>query len=153
MMLKPKKFYGVKKPVPLTRRRRDFKFIEHECCEECSILERKLIEDNPNRFKVTNDSILMYDESPFLVPLYLEFKRKNDDPNDCGYLSACGKELYSLDDIYRYLKISQSKLNVNQFTLNYRIELYRKHSSFQVRISKFYLNLSFLLIFFIHLNI
>lgn len=132
--IKPKKFFAIKKPLPLTRRRRDFKFIQHECCEECSVLEQMLIKDNPSRFKITDDAILMYDQSPFLVPLYLEFKRKNDDENDCGYLTPCGVELYRYEDIYSYLKISKSKLNINQFTLTARIELFRDHKYFEVLI-------------------
>lgn len=131
-MSKPKKFYGVKRPIPLTRRRKDFKFIHHECNSECSTLENKLLEDNPTKFRVTDDAILMYDHNPFLVPLFLEFKRKNDDEDDCGYLTPCGVELYSYEEIYRYLKVSNSKLNVNQFNLSARIELFREHSYFRV---------------------
>lgn len=90
-MVQPKKLWAIKKPLPLTRRRRDFKYIEHICSDECSILENKLIEDNPNKFILTNDSILVEDQSPFLVPLYFEFKRKNENDNNCAYLTPCGK--------------------------------------------------------------
>ena len=121
--------------MPLTRRRRDFKFMAHDCCEECSVLERALIEDNPTKFRITDDSILMFGESPFMVPLYLEFKRKNEEGEPCGYLSPCGVEMYSYESIYRYLKTTKSRLNVSQFVLTTRIELFRDREPFLVRIS------------------
>lgn len=129
---KPKKFYAVRKPMPLTRRRRDFKFMEHECCEGCSVLERALVEENPTKFKITDDAILMFDQSPYMVPLFLEFKRKNETDDDCGYLTPCGVELYDYASIYRYLKATKSRLNVNQFVLTARIELFRDHPEFKV---------------------
>lgn len=128
---KPRKFHAIKQPIALTRRK-DLRFFKHVCCEECSTLERSLIGENPTKFKITDDALLMVGESPFMVPLYLEYKRKNDEPNDCGYMTPCGVELYDYASIYRYLKTTKSRLNVNQFVLTARIELFRDHQAFKV---------------------
>lgn len=133
---KPKKL-AHKEPMALTRRRRGFKFMEHTCCEECSVLERALIKENPTKFRVTEDSILKPGESPFIVPLYLEFKRKNEVAEPCGYLSPCGVELDDYESIYSYLKVTKSRLNVNQFVLTTRIELFRDRPDFEVALLAF----------------
>lgn len=94
----------------------------------------------------------------FFVPLYFEFKRENCSNGDTAYLSPCGilitkflimqflnskslkfffipytgVELNSLEDVYKYLKITESKLNVNQFVFTGRCEVHRDHDFFRV---------------------
>jgi len=75
------------------------------------------------------------DKNPFHIPIYVGYRRellrtpkdKNQKPKIL-YRAPCGRRLRDINEVYNYLMITESQLDIDLFTFRAHFALFRKSS-------------------------